>query len=98
MGHRPVWVWRSRVGDVGVVGVGALGRAIVETLARFEYRTAVYDVNPEALGGLEALGCVIQPSVECLAASVRVVLVIVSDDEQLQAVVSGVLAASQPPE
>ena len=77
-----------RVDDVGVVGVGSLGHAIVETLARFGSRTAVYDVSPEALGGLEALGCVIEPSVECLAASVRVVLVIVSDDEQLQAVVS----------
>jgi len=79
--------------EVGVVGTGHLGRAIAVTLARSGSRPAVYDVSRDALDGLDALGCVIQPSVELLAAEVPIVLVIVGDDDQLQQVISEVLGA-----
>jgi 3-hydroxyisobutyrate dehydrogenase len=87
---------------VGIVGTGDLGHAIAVSLARGGVPPVVHDVRTHAMSGLAELGCTVAASVNALASEARVVLVVVSDDDQLLEVVgddhSGVLAGRPLPE
>lgn len=74
---------------VGVIGLGALGRPISELLLKAGYRTAVYDVRREPVQELAALGAFACKSPAALAEQSDLIISLVSDAAQTDAVVSG---------
>lgn len=74
---------------VGVIGLGALGRPIGELLLKARYDIAVYDVRREPVGELAALGAQACKSPAEVAAHSDLVISLVSDAAQTDAIVSG---------
>ena len=74
---------------VGVIGLGALGRPIGELLLKAGYRTAVYDVRSEPARELGALGATVCASPAAVAQHSDLIISLVSDAAQTDAVVSG---------
>lgn len=74
---------------VGVIGLGALGRPVGELLLRAGYRTAVYDLRREPLRELAALGAQGCKSPAEVAAQSDLIVSLVSDAAQTDAIVSG---------
>lgn len=74
---------------VGVIGLGALGRPISELLLKARYRTAVYDVRREPVQELAALGAVACKSPAAVAEQSDLIISLVSDAAQTDAIVSG---------
>ena len=74
---------------VGFIGLGNIGRPMAERLVDWPGGLFVYDVDAEAMAALEQLGAKSAPSPRDLAAHVGVVCVMVRDDEQVRAVVTG---------
>lgn len=87
---------------VGVVGLGALGTPLARNLLAAGRETWVFDVRPEAVAPLEALGARVASTPAALAAHIDVVLVAVSSGEQVEAVLkgddpgSGIFATARP--
>ena len=70
---------------VGFVGLGNIGRPMALRLASAEgIDLRVYDVVPEPVEELVAVGATASPSVAALAAAVDVVCVMVRDDDQVR--------------
>lgn len=74
---------------VGVIGLGALGRPVGELLLKAGYRTAVYDVRSEPARELGALGATACASPAAVAQHSDLIISLVSDAAQTDAVVSG---------
>lgn len=74
---------------VGVIGLGALGRPVGELLLKAGYRTAVYDVRREPVRELAALGAQACKSPADVAAQSDLIISLVSDAAQTDAIVSG---------
>lgn len=74
---------------VGVIGLGALGRPIAELLLKSRYRTAVYDVRSEPVRELAALGAQACKSPAAVAEQSDLIISLVSDAAQTDAIVSG---------
>jgi 2-hydroxy-3-oxopropionate reductase len=74
---------------VGVIGLGALGWPISELLLKAGYRTAVYDVRAEPMRELAALGAQACKSPAALAEQSDLIISLVSDAAQTDAIVSG---------
>lgn len=74
---------------VGVIGLGALGRPISELILKAGYRTAVYDVRAEPVRELAALGAQPCQSPAALAEHSDLIISLVSDAAQTDAIVSG---------
>ena len=74
---------------VGVIGLGALGRPVGELLLKAGYRTAVYDVRSEPARELGALGATVCASPAAVAQHSDLIISLVSDAAQTDAVVSG---------
>jgi len=75
---------------VGVIGLGALGRPVAERILRAGYPTAVYDVRAQPMGELAALGAAACRSPAELGARSDIIIGLVSDTAQTDAIVSGV--------
>lgn len=75
--------------NVGVIGLGALGRPIAQRFVEAGCRTAVYDVRAEPVAELAAIGAVACASPAAVAADSDIILSLVSDAAQTEAVVSG---------
>lgn len=74
---------------VGVIGLGALGRPISELLLKAGYRTAVHDVRREPVQELAALGAQACKSPAAVAEQSDLIISLVSDAAQTDAIVSG---------
>lgn len=74
---------------VGVIGLGALGRPISELLLKAGYRTAVYDIRREPVQELVALGAVACKSPATVAEQSDLIICLVADAAQTDAIVSG---------
>lgn len=84
---------------VALIGVGAMGRALLTRLRPAERRVQAFDVAAVAVDEARAAGAVAMPSPAAAAAGATFVHVIVSNDEQVLDVTcggSGVLAAAAP--
>jgi len=80
---------------VGFVGLGNIGRPMALRLASAEgIDLRVYDVVPEPVEELVAVGATASPSVAALAAAVDVVCVMVRDDDQVRDVLGEVLGVA----
>ncbi|MFN4114825.1 MAG: NAD(P)-binding domain-containing protein, partial [Sphingomonadaceae bacterium] len=80
---------------VGFVGLGQIGRPMAERLASWPGGLWVYDVAPEPVAALEALGAMAASSLAELAAGCDVVSVMVRDDDQVREVVAQLLAGAR---
>jgi 2-hydroxy-3-oxopropionate reductase len=74
---------------IGVIGLGALGRPIAELLLKAGYRTAVYDVRSEPMHDLGVLGATACASAAAVAHNSELIISLVSDAAQTDAIVSG---------
>ena len=75
--------------NVGVIGLGALGRPIAQRFVEAGCRTAVYDVRAEPVSELAAMGAVACTSPAAVAGGSDIIISLVSDAAQTDAVVSG---------
>jgi 3-hydroxyisobutyrate dehydrogenase len=85
--------------DVGVVGLGAMGRPIAEHLVAAGHPTTVFDLDPQAVAEVAARGARPAGSLPELAAASDVVVVVVPSDDDVRAVClgpDGLLAAARP--
>ena len=73
----------------GVIGLGALGRPVAERLIKAGYRTAVYDVRGQPVQELAALGARACASPAAVARDSDLIISLVSDAAQTDAIVSG---------
>lgn len=74
---------------VGFVGLGSIGRPLVESLLRAGVPTVVNDVNPTVVDELVVLGAVPAPALADLATHARLVSICVPADEHVRAVLDG---------
>jgi 3-hydroxyisobutyrate dehydrogenase-like beta-hydroxyacid dehydrogenase len=83
---------------VGVVGLGAIGRGICESLSRSGHPALVFDIRREAFDGLDCVAGRSESAAE-LALDCDVVLLAVLDDTQAREAllgINGILAGSRP--
>lgn len=74
---------------IGFIGLGAMGRPMVENLLKAAFPVTVFDARPEAAEPLEALGARIAHSPAEVARTANVVEIIVRTEEQVDAVLFG---------
>jgi 3-hydroxyisobutyrate dehydrogenase-like beta-hydroxyacid dehydrogenase len=74
---------------IGVIGLGALGRPIAELLLKAGYHTTVCDVRSEPMDELAALGATACASPAAVAHNSELIISLVSDAAQTDAIVSG---------
>lgn len=87
------------VQTVGMVGCGRMGRAIARHLIASGTAVVAFDPDPAALEGVAALGAEAMPDGTAVASRSDLVLVVVVDDDQVVAAVTGedgLLAGSRP--
>ena len=86
----------------GFVGLGNMGKPMAMNLARAGKKPIVYDLNPDALAGLEAAGASVATSLDDLGRNCDVVEIVVMSDRQVDGVIvgteerSGLLASMSP--
>ena len=81
--------------QVGVIGVGNLGRALVEAFAAAGHEVRVFDVDASATAGLSAHGVAVADSPAGVA-DVDVLCLLVRDDAQVIDAVDAALPACRP--
>ena len=74
---------------VGVIGVGAMGLGVVESLRRGGYTTYVHDIVAERMQLAEKFGAMSCASPAALARSAQVIILLVVNAEQVDAVLFG---------
>ena len=74
---------------IGVIGVGAMGMGVVESLLRSGNKTFVRDIVPERMTAAEKMGAVSCSSVAQLARAVDFVIILVVNAEQVDEVLFG---------
>ncbi len=74
---------------VGVIGAGAMGGGVVASLRRAGFATHVRDIRPEATAAAVALGAQPHHCAASLAAACDIVIVVVVDSVQVDAVLFG---------
>lgn len=75
--------------DCGVVGVGAIGRGLVERLLEAGYRVTAFDVDPEALRVASERGARPVASPRALAEAADIVLLSLPDTPEILAALEG---------
>jgi len=74
---------------VGVLGLGVIGQPIAARLVQAGFEVAVFDVRDEPLAALRAVGAVTCASPAAVAGRSEIIISLVSDAAQTDAVVSG---------
>ena len=74
---------------IGVIGVGAMGMGVVESLSRNGNKTYVRDIVPERMIAAEKMGAVSCSSAAQLARAVDIVVILVVNAEQVEEVLFG---------
>lgn len=85
--------------NVGVIGLGALGRPISELLLKAGHSVAVYDVRAEPMAALKNAGATACASPAAVAKRSDLIISLVLDQAQTETIVfgaDGVLASLQP--
>jgi 3-hydroxyisobutyrate dehydrogenase-like beta-hydroxyacid dehydrogenase len=85
-----------RDGVVGIIGVGDMGEGIANSLLRAGWTLLAYARRSGVLDGIVARGARVAASPAELAAGADVVLVVVTDDDQVTAVVREMLPTARP--
>jgi 3-hydroxyisobutyrate dehydrogenase-like beta-hydroxyacid dehydrogenase len=80
---------------VGFIGLGQMGQPMAARLAGWPGGLIVHDVRPEVTPVLAAAGAAVAASVADVAASCRIVCVMVRDDDQVRDVVAQIAAAAR---
>lgn len=75
--------------EVGFVGLGNMGGAMVEAILKGGYRVSVYDIDPEAASSLESLGAQEAAGPGSLAARADVILTSLPDARAVREVYLG---------
>ena len=75
--------------DVGVVGLGAMGRPIAEYLVDAGTTTTIFDLDKELVEGVAARGAKVASTLSELAAASDVLVVIVPSDDDVRGVCFG---------
>jgi 3-hydroxyisobutyrate dehydrogenase-like beta-hydroxyacid dehydrogenase len=81
---------------VGLVGLGNMGTAFGERLLEAGYPLVIYNRTASKTEPLAAHGATVAETIGELAADVDVVITSLADDEALEAVAAGVVAAARP--
>ena len=84
---------------VGFIGLGRMGRGMASNLARKGFPLAVYDINPEPVRALEALGARAATGVAGVAQAADVVLTMLPASPEVEGAVlgaDGILANARP--
>jgi 3-hydroxyisobutyrate dehydrogenase-like beta-hydroxyacid dehydrogenase len=74
---------------IGLIGLGKMGHGIGRNLLRKGYSLTVYDVDPEAVARLAALGAAAAPSPRQVAAQSDIVVTVLPDGPDVERVVLG---------
>jgi len=74
---------------VGVIGVGAMGLGVVQSLRRHEYPVAVRDIRAEAEAAATRCGATAHPTPAALGAQCAIVILLVVDAPQIDSVLFG---------
>ena len=74
---------------VGFIGLGAMGKALATNLIEAGFDLMVYDIRPEPMNELKALGAKIARSPSEVGAHGEVVALAVVNDAQVESVVLG---------
>jgi 3-hydroxyisobutyrate dehydrogenase-like beta-hydroxyacid dehydrogenase len=74
---------------VGLIGLGVMGEAMAVNVAKAGHDLTVFDLREEPMGRLRALGAVAAESVADLARTSTVVMIVVVDEAQTEAVLLG---------
>lgn len=84
----------------GVIGVGAMGLGVVQSLRRAGRPTVVRDVRPDREAAAAALGAMVSPSPAAVARAAGVTIVLVVDAAQAEDVLFGAdgYASAAPPQ
>jgi len=80
---------------VGVVGLGAMGRGIVQNLLQKGYSVVGHDINPQALAWLKDQGASVACDAGDLACRTRMVVSFVVDNRQTDEVLFGAFGLAQ---
>jgi len=75
--------------QLGVIGLGAMGRPMAENLLKAGQSVVVYDVASDTAAALQARGAAVAPSPAALAKASEIVHVIVRTEEQVEEVLFG---------
>ena len=79
---------------IGVIGVGAMGMGVVQSLLRSGNKTYVRDIVPERMIAAEKIGAVSFSSPAQLARAVEFVIILVVNAEQVEEVLFGANGAA----
>ena len=85
--------------NIGVIGLGVLGKPVAERLVKAGFRVAVFDVREEPIAALKSAGATACASPAAVAKQSEVIISLVSDRAQTDAIVfgaGGILEALQP--
>jgi len=81
---------RRPLSDIaGVIGVGAMGLGVVQSLRRAGIETVVRDVRPEREAAATALGATVAPSPAAVARAAGITIILVVDAAQAEHVLFG---------
>ena len=78
-----------RAGNVGFIGIGTMGREMAINLAKAGHRVTAYDVRPEAPRALAEFGIRAAASIAEAAATADIVVTMLPDTPDVEAVVYG---------
>jgi L-threonate 2-dehydrogenase len=79
---------------VGVIGTGAMGLGVVQSLLRNSYRVLAHDIRPEAEADAVAAGAEARPTPAAVAQDSAILIVLVVDAAQIEAVLFGAHGAA----
>ncbi len=82
------------IGPVGVIGTGAMGMGVVQSLLRAGFVTHARDLRPDAQTEAASLGAVVHPSAASLAEACNVAIVLVVDAAEIDEVLFGAAGAA----
>jgi 2-hydroxy-3-oxopropionate reductase len=86
----------TAVSDVGVIGLGLMGRPMAANLLRAGHAVTVFNRSRPAVDGLAALGAAPAGSVAEVAAAADVVITMLPDAPDVRAVLGELLPAARP--
>lgn len=81
---------------VGLIGLGNMGTAMAERVLDAGHQLVVYNRSPGKTDALKARGAVVAETPSELVGQVEVVLTSLADDEALEDVAEGIVAAARP--
>lgn len=84
----------SAIGPVGVIGTGAMGMGVVQSLLRAGFVTHARDLRPDAQKHAASLGAVVHSSAASLANACNVAIVLVVDAAEIDEVLFGTAGAA----